>query len=134
MDAPHTPAAAERGAFPEAAFLDWLQEPGTPAIISKEHGRYYAYCYRFGLAGTGRSQQEAVRDAQQLLTRYLIGAFSEGCPYKRAKKAPPVSVRAQITYLRVRTVFLKSIKPLSRVGQLVSVPTASRNEAHPIAH
>lgn len=125
MDTPQTPASADKGAFSEADFLAWLGESGTPALISERHNRFYAHCYCFGIAGTGHSREEAIEDVTRLLMQYLTAAFSEGCSYEEAKKSPPVSVRLRTWYLKVGAGLLRGIKPLSRVGQLISVPTGS---------
>jgi predicted RNase H-like HicB family nuclease len=134
MDAPSTPASAERHTFSEADFLDWLDETSTPALISTSHDRYYAFCVEFGVAGTGATEDEAVRDATSLLMRYLTASFSEGRAYRDSKKSPPLRVRLRSWYLIVRTKFLRHVKPsLSRLGGLISVPMTDR-DTHGLVH
>lgn len=134
MDAPNTPASAERHAFSEAYFLEWLDEMSTPALISADHDRYYAFCVDFGIAGSGTTKDEAIKDATDLLVRYLVVSFSEGRPYRYSKKSPPMRIRLRSWYLKARTKFLRRIRPsLSRLGGLISVPTTDR-DSHRLAH
>lgn len=128
MNASNTPAPAERQAFPEDEFLAWLDEDSTTALISESHDRYYAYCFEFGIAGSGATRQEAVGDAVNLLMRYLVVSFSEGLPYRDAKKSPPKRIRLRSWYLVARTKLLRRIRPsISRLGGLISVPTTNRD-------
>ena len=128
MDARQTPADAERKAFSEADFLAWLDEDSTPALVSKDHDRFYAYCVEFGIAGSGRTKDEAVANAVNLMMRYLVLSFCEGRTYRDAKKPPPIRIRIRSWYLVVRTKLLRGIKPpLSRLGGLISVPTTNRD-------
>ena len=128
MDARNTPATAERVPFSEADFLKWLGEERTPALISTNHERYYAFCVEFGIAGSGATEDEAVRDATDLLMKYLLVSFAEGRPYRESKKSPPTQIRVRSWYLVVRKRFLGRLKPsLSRLGGLISVPTTDRN-------
>jgi hypothetical protein len=134
VNASQTPANAERKAFPEAEFLNWLDEDTTPALISEGHGQFYAYCVEFGVAGSGATEDEALADAINLLMSYLVISFSEGQTYRKAKKAPPAKVRFRRWYLLARKKSLGRIRPsLSRLGGLVSVPTTNRN-SQPLAH
>lgn len=133
MNASETPAAAERQAFPDDEFLAWLDEKSTTALISESHDQFYAYCVEFGIAGSGATKEEAVDDAVSLLMRYLIVSFSEGRPYRDAKKSPPIRLRVRSWYLFSRTKLLRGIKPLSRLGWLISVPTTNR-DAQRLAH
>jgi hypothetical protein len=133
VSAPKTSASAERQAFPDDQFLAWLDEDRTTALISESHGQIYAYCVEFGIAGSGATKQEAVDDAVNLLMRYLILSFSEGRSYRESKKSPPVRLRVRSWYLFVRTRLLRGIKPLSRLGGLISVPTTNRDSQR-LAH
>jgi hypothetical protein len=132
MNAQQTPAAAERRAYAEADFQAWLEDDGTPALISIEHDRYYAYCFKFGVAGTGDSEAQAVEDVKRLLMRYLEASFAQGCSYKDIKKRTPVSIRLRTWYLEVRTKVRGIRAPLSRMGGLISVPTDTAHE--PLVH
>lgn len=128
MNARNTPAQAERQVFETDDFLHWLDEFSTPAVISESHDRYFAYCVEFGIAGSGRSKEQAVEEAGALLIRYLVVSFAEGRPYRETKKSPPVKVRARSWYLAVRRRFLGKVKPsLSRLGWLTEVPTTDRD-------
>lgn len=128
MSARETPVSAERQAFPEDEFLAWLDETSTPLLISESHDRFYAFCVEFGIAGSGATRQDAREDAIQLLMSYLVISFSEGRPYREAKKAPPKRVRLRSWYLVARTKLLRRMKPpLSRLGWLTSVPTTNRD-------
>jgi len=131
MDAPNTPASAERRAFSATAFHEWLEEDGTPALISVEHDRYYAYCFKFGVAGTGETEGQAVEDVTRLLMRYLEASFVQGCSYKDTKKRPPMTIRLRTWYLEVRTKLRGIRAPLSRMGGLISVPTDAGHEPLP---
>jgi hypothetical protein len=134
MNARNTPAPAERQAFPEDKFLAWLDEDSTTALISESHDRYYAYCFEFGIAGSGPTKEEAVEDAVSLLMRYLVVSFSEGRSYRGAKKSPPKRIRLRSWYLVVRAKLLRRIRPsLSRLGGLISVPTTNR-DTQPLIH
>jgi predicted RNase H-like HicB family nuclease len=133
VSAPKTPAIAERQALPEDKFLAWLDEDSTTALISRSHGQYYAHCVEFGIAGSGATKEEAVDDAVNLLMRYLVVSFSEGRPYQDSKKSPPARLRLRSWYLYVRTKLLRGIKPLSRLGWLISVPTTNRDSQR-LAH
>lgn len=134
MTAPKTPALSEEKAGPDEEFLAWLDETDTPALIAPRHERYYAYCMEFGIAGSGRTEEEAVQDAVDLLIRYLIASFSEGRAYRDSKKPPPVHIRLRWWYLTIRGRFLRRVKPsLSRLGGLISVPTTDR-DARRLAH
>jgi hypothetical protein len=124
---------SERQAFPEDQFLAWLDEDSTPALISESHGRYYAYCVEFGIAGSGATKDEALSDAVGLLMRYLIVCFSEDRPYRESKKSVPASLRLRSWYLFLRAKLLRKIKPLSRLGWLTSVPTTNHG-SHRLAH
>lgn len=133
MDARNTPAPAERVSFSEDNFLAWLGEMDTPALISTGHDRYYAFCVEFGIAGSGATKDEAIKDATHLLMRYLLVSFAEGRLYRDSKKAPPMRVRLQSWYLVARKRFLRRVRPpLSRLGWLVSVPTTDR-DTHSLA-
>lgn len=134
MDACDTPVTAERTAFSEADFLDWLGEASTPALISTNHDHFYAFCVEFGIAGSGSTKDDAIEDAKNLLARYLLVSFSEGRPYRDTKKSPPKRIRLQSWYLIVRSKIFRRIRPsLSRLGWLISVPTADR-DTHRLAH
>jgi predicted RNase H-like HicB family nuclease len=135
MDAPNTPASAERQVFPEADFREWLDEEGTPALISTSRDQYYAYCVKFGIAGSGKTQDEAIQDATELLMRYLMVSFLEGRPYRASKKRPPLRIRLQTWFWELQQKFQRITPPLSHVGRLISVPTAASNyDAHPLVH
>lgn len=128
MNVRETPVSARRETFPEDEFLAWLDEDSTTALISESHGRYYAYCFEFGIAGSGATKEEAVDDAVNLLMRYLVLSFSEGRPYRDSKKSPPRRVRLRSWYLAARTKLFRRIKPsLSRLGWLTSVPTTNHD-------
>jgi predicted RNase H-like HicB family nuclease len=127
------PAAAELPAFPEEDFLTWLGEPSTPALISERHKQYYAYCFEFGIAGSGATRDEAIEDASDLLVRYLVVSFSEGRPYQETKKSPPLLVRLRSWYLVAQTKLLRIKPSLSRLGGLISVPTTN-HDAQRLAH
>lgn len=127
------PATAEQMAFPEDAFLAWLDENSTTALISERHHQFYAHCVEFGIAGSGATREEAVDDAVNLLMRYLVASFSEGRSYRDTKKRPPARLRARSWYLFLRTKLLRGIKPLPRLGWLISVPTNNR-DAQRLAH
>lgn len=128
MDARGTPAVADPQASPEEEFLSWLGETSTPALISESHERYYAYCFEFGIAGSGTTKDEAIQDAVGLLVRYLAVSFSEGRSYRETKKSPPARIRLRSWYLVARAKLLRRIKPsLSRLGWLISVPTTNRD-------
>ncbi len=134
MNARQTPADAERPAFSEVDFLAWLDEERTSVLISEDHGQVYAFCVEFGIAGSGRTKDEAVQNAVDLMMGYLVLSYYEGRSYRDAKKRPPVNVRLRSWYLVVRTKLLRGIKPpLSRLGGLVSVPTTNRDARH-LAH
>lgn len=134
MSVRETPVPEERQAFSEDEFLAWLDEDSTTALISESHDRSYAYCFEFGIAGSGATKEEAVDDAVNLLMRYLVLSFSEGRPYRDSKKSPPKRVRLRSWYLVARTKLLRRIKPsLSRLGGLTSVPTTNR-DMHRLAH
>jgi predicted RNase H-like HicB family nuclease len=134
MDGPNMPAQAKPSVRPGPDFLDWLDEMSTPALISAEHDRYYAFCVEFGIAGSGKTKDEAISDATSLLMRYLAVSFSEGRSYRDSKKSPPWRIRIRSWYLFARTKFLRRLKPpLSRLGWLISVPTAER-DTHRLAH
>jgi hypothetical protein len=133
VSAHHSQAKAERQAFPGDEFLAWLDEDSTTALISESHGQYYAYCVEFGIAGSGSTKEAAVDDAVNLLMRYLAVSFSEGRPYRDSKKSPPVRLRLRSWYLLVRAKLLRGIKPLSRLGWLISVPTTNRDSQR-LAH
>lgn len=113
-------------------FLSWLEENSTTALVSEKHDRYYAYCFEFGIAGSGETEREAVEDAANLLVRYLVTNFSEGRSYRDAKKRPPAQIRLRSWYLLARHK-MRGVRPLSRLGGLISVPTTS-NDAHRLAH
>lgn len=133
VNAPQTPAAAERQAFPdEEQFRAWLGEESTAALIFESHGRYHAFCVEFGISGSGATQEEAFADATGLLVRYLIVCFSEGRSYREAKKAPPINLRLRSWYLYLRTK-IRGINPFSRLGWLTSVPTINRDSQR-LAH
>ena len=135
MDAPNTPASAERPAFPEADFREWLDEEGTPALISTSRDQYYAYCVKFGIAGSGKTKDEAIQDVTALLMRYLMVSFLEGRPYRDTKKRPPLGIRLQSWFWKLRLKLQGIMPPLSHVGRLISVPTAASNhDAHPLVH
>ena len=128
------PAQAERPALCEADFRDWLDETSTPALISKSHDRYYAYCVEFGVAGSGDTKDDAIGDATDLLIRYLAASFTEGRSYRKSKKRPPLGIRLRSWYLLARRRFLRRLKPsLSRLGWLISVPTTD-HDIHRLAH
>lgn len=134
MDARETPVVAAPSAFSEEEFLAWLGEDSTPALISEGHQQYHAYCFEFGIAGSGATKDEAIQDAVGLLVRYLLVSFSEGRPYQEAKKSPPAQIRLRSWYLVARTRLLRRLKPpLSRLGWLISVPTTNR-DAQRLAH
>ena len=134
MDASSSPAATERNVFSESDFLDWLGETSTPALISTSHGRYYAFCVEFGIAGSGSTEDAAVGEATSLLMRYLVASFSEGRSYRDSKKSPPRWIRLRSWYLIARTRLSRRVKPpLSRIGGLISVPTTDR-DLHRLAH
>lgn len=134
MDAPNTPAYAERPVLSEKDFLDWLDEMSTPALISISHDRYYAFCVEFGISGSGATKDEAIDDATGLLMRYLAVSCSEGRSYRDSKKSPPKGIRLRSWYLLARTKFLRRLKPsLSRLGWLISVPTTD-HDTHRLAH
>jgi hypothetical protein len=134
MDAPNLPAHAERSVLSEAAFLNWLDEMSTPALISMSHDRYYAFCVEFGISGSGATKDEAISDARGLLMGYLAVSFSEGRSYRDSKKSPPKRIRLQSWYLLARTKFLRQLKPsLSGLGWLISVPTTD-HDTHRLAH
>lgn len=125
MDARQAPATAGPQA-PKQAFLAWLDETSTRALISEDHGRYYAHCFEFGIAGSGATKDEAIEDATALLVRYLVVSYSEGRSYRETKKSPPVRIRLKSWYLAARTKLLWGIGPsLSRLGWLISVPTTN---------
>jgi hypothetical protein len=129
---PATKAAGKSAS--EAEFLNWLGETSTPALISSKHDRYYAFCVEFGIAGSGRTRDEAVRDAAGLLIRYLVLSYSEGRAYEDSKKAPPRRVRLRSWYFIAHDRLLRLTRPsLSRLGGLVSVPTTDR-DTHLLAH
>lgn len=135
MDAPNTPASAERPVFSDADFRKWLDEDGTPALISTSRDQYYAYCVKFGIAGSGKTQDEAIQDATELLMRYLMVSFLEGRSYRNTKKRPPLRIRFQTWFWELQQKFQGITPPLSHVGRLISVPTAASNyDAHPLVH
>lgn len=128
------PAYAERPALSEADFRKWLDETSTSALISKRDKRYYAYCVEFGIAGSGRTKEEAIEDATSLLIRYLAASFIEGRSYRRSKKRPPLGIRLRSWYLLARRKVFRRVKPsLSRLGWLISVPTTD-HDIHRLAH
>lgn len=134
MSARDTSAAVAQEVFPEEEFRAWLDEDSTKALISKEHGQFYAYCFEFGIAGSGATKEEAVDDAVRLLMHYLVVSFSEGRPYQDAKKPPPKRIRLRSWYLFARAKLLRRLRPsLSRLGWLTSVPTTHR-DTHRLAH
>jgi predicted RNase H-like HicB family nuclease len=131
MEASHAPVSAQRDAFSRADFLEWLDETNTPALVSFDHDRYYAFCVEFGVAGSGTSTDEAVRDATELLMKYLAVSFSEGRSYRESKKSPPKQIRLRSWYLVARTKLLRGVKPsLSRLGGLISVPMTDHDIYH----
>jgi hypothetical protein len=132
MDVRESPAPAEQEAFPEQEFREWLGEESTTALISESHEQVYAYCFEFGIAGSGATKDAAVEDAVNLLMRYLLVSFSEGRSYRESKKRPPGRIRLQSWYLIARRKVLRKIKPLSRVGWLTSVPTTN-HDSHRLA-
>jgi hypothetical protein len=135
MDAPHTPASAERRAFSEAGFHSWLGEEGTPALISESHDRYYAYCFKFDVAGTGETKEQAIDEVTRLLMRYLVVSYLDGCSYEDTKNTPPLDIRLRTSYLALRSKLRGISAPLSRMGGLISVPTdAAGHSAHPVPH
>lgn len=135
MDAPDTPASAERPVFSEADFREWLDEEGTPALISTSRDQYYAYCVKFGIAGSGKTKDEAIQDATELLMRYLVVSFLEDRPYRDTKKSPPLGIRLQSWFWELRLKLQGITPPLSHVERLISVPTAASNhDAFPLAH
>jgi hypothetical protein len=134
MNARRTSAEARRTAFSQIDFLAWLDEESTTALISEGHGLVYAYCVEFGIAGSGRNEDEAVKDAVNLMMRYLVLSYCEGRSYRDAKKPPPLSVRLRAWYLVVRAKLSSGLKlPLSHLGGLVLVPTTDRDARH-LAH
>jgi hypothetical protein len=134
MNARRTSVNAERRPFSQANFLAWLDEESTKALISEDHGQYYAYCVEFGISSYGRSKEEAVDKAVDLMMRYLVLSYCEGRSYREAKKAPPLGVRLRSRYLLVREKFLRGIKPpFSNLGGLILVPTNDRDVRH-LAH
>jgi hypothetical protein len=135
MEVQGTHVSAERQTFSAAEFHQWLDQEGTPALISRDHGQYYAYCYEFGVAGMGPSEAEAIKDAERLLVRHLVVSYLQGCSYQAARKRPPARVRLKASYLELRRRFLRGIRPpLSRVGRLISVPTESPSHDLPLVH
>ena len=134
MDASNTPANAERQAFPSAEFSAWLDEEYTTALVSEDHGQFYAYCVEFGIAGSGATKEEAVSKVVGLLMRYLVVSYSEGQSYADTKKTPSRGIRLRRSYLTVRTKLLGRVKPpLSRLGGLISVPMTDR-DTHGLVH
>lgn len=117
----------------EEEFLAWLGEDSTVALISEDHKRCYAYCFEFGIAGSGATKDEAVEDVGKLLMRYLVVSFSEGRSYRDSKKTPPKRIRLRSWYLVAQAKLLRGIEPLSRLGRLISVPTNSP-DAQRLAH
>lgn len=133
MDVRQASATAEPQVS-QQPFLAWLDETSTRALISEDHGRYYAHCFEFGIAGSGATKDEAIKDATDLLVRYLVVSFSEGRSYRETKKSPPVWIRLKSWYLVARTKLLRGIRPsLSRLGWLISVPTTNP-ETQRLAH
>lgn len=127
-------ASVGRPAFSEADFHEWLDEDGTPALISYSHDRYYAHCVKFGLVGSGSSKDEAVNEATNLLVRYLVVSFSEGRSYQDAQKPAPRRIRFWFRYLEARKK-VRGIKPsFSRVGALISVPTVASPDTQHLVH
>ena len=127
------PAPERERAFPEEGFLAWLDETNTPALISQQREQFYAYCFEFGIAGSGSTREAAIEDATGLLVRYLLVSFSEGRSYKEAKKSPPLRIRFK-SWLLLAWGKLTSIGPsLSKLGRLISIPTTSP-DAKRLAH
>jgi len=129
----HVPVAAKSKAFPEEEFLTWLDETSTPALISERHGQFYAYCFEFGIAGSGPTREAAIEDATGLLVRYLVVSFSEGRSYREAKKSPPAGVRFKSSLLLAWSKLTRIGPSLSKLGRLISIPTTSP-DAGRLAH
>jgi hypothetical protein len=127
-----SPTSAKSQAFPEQEFREWLGEESTTALISESHEQVYAYCFEFGITGSGATKDAAIEDAANLLVRYLLVSFSEGRSYRESKKRPPARIRLQSWYLIARRKILRKIKPLSRVEWLTSVPTTN-HDSHQLA-
>lgn len=133
MSTPEAPAVGRPGISSKEEFLEWVGEASTPALISERHEQFYAYCFEFGIAGSGPTREAAVEEATDLLVSYLAVSFSEGRSYGEAKKPPPFQIRVR-SWVWVAWGKLLRIGPsLSRLGRLISVPTTSPN-ARRLAH
>lgn len=133
VSVPKTSVGSQQTGAREKEFLNWLEEDSTTALVSESHGQYYAFCVEFGIAGSGASKDEAVDEAVKLLMSYLVFSFSEGRPYRETKKSPPILLRLRSWYLFIRARLLRRIKPLSRLGWLITVPTTSHDSGR-LAH
>jgi hypothetical protein len=78
------------------SFGAWLDSPIVHITIRHQHDQYYATADRFGVAGVGTTEAEALRDVAGLVEAYLRSYFNEGRAYGDAVRAPQTSLSARL--------------------------------------
>lgn len=79
------------------AFADWFdQERAFALAVERREARWYALLMDFDITGVGATRQDAIEQAFDLLTAYLVAYFEDGQPFSAALRPIPRLLRARI--------------------------------------